>query len=90
MDKEKALTIWLPVIADGVKELPECKESLEMAIEALENQTSVIAEIERLKAEIQHERSKHFGEGKYTYTAGLKVAIDIIDNHIKELKGENK
>ena len=38
MNKEKALTIWLPVIADGVKDLPECKESLEMAIEALENQ----------------------------------------------------
>ena len=38
MDKEKALKIWLPVIADGVKDLPECKESLEMAIEALENQ----------------------------------------------------
>ena len=38
MDKEKALKIWLPVIADGVKKLPECKESLEMAITALENQ----------------------------------------------------
>lgn len=38
MDKEKALKIWLPVIADGVKDLPECKESLEMAIKALENQ----------------------------------------------------
>ena len=38
MDKEKALKIWLPVIADGVKKLPECKESLEMAIKALENQ----------------------------------------------------
>ena len=38
MDKEKALTIWLPVIADGVKDLPECKEALEMAIKALENQ----------------------------------------------------
>lgn len=38
MDKEKALKIWLSVIADGVKDLPECKESLEMAIEALENQ----------------------------------------------------
>lgn len=31
MDKEKALKIWLPVIADGVKDLPECKEALEMA-----------------------------------------------------------
>lgn len=38
MDKEKALKIWLPVIADGVKDLPECKESLEMATEALKNQ----------------------------------------------------
>ena len=38
MDKEKALKIWLPVIADGVKDLPECKESLEMATKALESQ----------------------------------------------------
>ena len=38
MEKEKALTMWLPVIAAGVKDLPECKEALEMAIEALENQ----------------------------------------------------
>ena len=37
MDKEKALKIWLPVIADGVKGIPECKESLEMAIKALED-----------------------------------------------------
>ena len=48
-----------------------------------------ISELESLKAEIQHERSKHSGEGKYTYTAGLKVAIDIIDNHIKELNGNS-
>ena len=48
-----------------------------------------IEELEKIKAEIQHERSKHSGEGKYTYTAGLKVSIDIIDNHISELKGEN-
>ena len=47
MDKEKALKIWLPVIADGVKDLPECKEALEMAIKALE-QTRWIPISERL------------------------------------------
>lgn len=38
MNKEKALKVWLPVIADGVKDLPECKEALEMAIKALEQE----------------------------------------------------
>lgn len=38
MTKEDALKIWLPIIADGVKYMPECKEALDMAIEALEQE----------------------------------------------------
>lgn len=43
MTKEEALKIWLPIIHMGVKDMPECKEALEMAIKALE-QTSSIGE----------------------------------------------
>ena len=45
-------------------------------------------ELEEIKAVIQHEKSKHLGEGKYTYTAGLKTAIDLIDKHIKGVDNE--
>ena len=47
---------------------------------------SAITEFEEIKAEIESERNKHQEVGKYTYTAGLKVAMDLIDNHIKKLK----
>ena len=35
MTREEALTIWLPIIEMGVKDMPECQEALHMAIEAL-------------------------------------------------------
>ena len=38
MTKEEALKIWLPVIHTGVKDMPECKEALDMAIRALERE----------------------------------------------------
>ena len=60
MDKEKALTIWLPVIADGVKDLPECKESLEMATEALENQKTLLEELEEIKAEAEEQNEDNW------------------------------
>ena len=36
MTKEEALTLWLPVIKMGVKDMPECNEALDMATKALE------------------------------------------------------
>ena len=38
MTREEALILWLPVIADGVKNLPKCKEALDVAIRALKNE----------------------------------------------------
>ncbi|MBO7730969.1 MAG: hypothetical protein J6S67_00400 [Methanobrevibacter sp.] len=55
--------------------------------EQIKNSEPLQAELEQVKAEIQDERSKYSGEGKYTYTAGLKESMDIIDKHIAELKG---
>lgn len=88
MDKEKALKIWLPVIADGVKDLPECKESLEMAIEALENQTSVIAELKKIKAEMEKDKIILFYAPQKVEI--LNEWIEKLDKRIAELKGENK
>lgn len=79
MDKAKALTIWLPVIADGVKDLPECKEALEMAIKALENQKSIIDELEKLKAEFEEDRYILLNQ---------TTAIKVIDDRITQLKGD--
>lgn len=36
MTKEEALTLWLPVIKMGVKDMPECNEALDMSTKALE------------------------------------------------------
>lgn len=52
----------------------------DIAIEALENQTSVIAEIEKIKAEIDK-------KGWYNKD-DKEQSIKIIDNHISELKEE--
>lgn len=54
-------------------------EALEEAIEALENQKSVIEELEKLKVE--------FEEDKYILL-NQATAIKVIDNRITQLKGE--
>lgn len=39
MTREEALTLWLPVIKMGVKDMSECNEALDMAINALEQKS---------------------------------------------------
>lgn len=53
---------------------------LKMGIEALENQKSVIEELEKIKEEIS---------GRCIFSISKIDVLDIIDNHISELKGEN-
>ena len=64
--------------------LPQAKEALDMAIKALENQKSVIEELEKIKAEMENPKviSMDFFDG-------LAYVEEIIDNRISELKGEN-
>lgn len=38
MTREDALKVWLPVIQMGVETMPECKEAIDMAIKALEQE----------------------------------------------------
>lgn len=44
--------------------------------------------LEKLKTEINSEDVDCQYEEDYAYSSGLQKVIEIIDNHIKELKGE--
>ena len=65
-------------------------EALDKGREALENQKTLQEELEKIKAEINLEDIDCQYEEDYVYSGGLQKAIEIIDNRISELKGENK
>lgn len=64
-------------------------QALQMGIEALENQKTIIEELEKIKEEISciYENDKTMWDGSVIY---IKEAViyEIIDNRIKELEGE--
>ena len=49
-----------------------------------------MTEIEKIKTKINLEDIDCQYEEDYVYSGGLQKAIEIIDNRISELKGENK
>ena len=63
----------------------EVLETFNKAIEALENQKSVIEEIEKIKDEMIEKCKEYRWDNDDVVSDGL---IRIIDNHIKELKGK--
>ena len=73
--REKAINFF--------QDMQECTygnlEEIDMAIHALEQERNVIEELEKIKAEFEDK-----------ILLNQTVAIQIIDNHIAELKGENK
>lgn len=64
-------------------------QAINKAIEALENQKTVIEKLEEMKDEIEntgaYEQEVH---GKTEFLKGITYCLNIIDKHIKELKGE--
>ena len=95
MDKEKALNIWLPVIVDGVKHIPECKESLDMAINALKHENDIIEELENLKSQVASLESREdyinsdgdvIGYRYKTTTEFRSEVLQIIEKIISKLK----
>ena len=81
------LTMYFPS-----KWVSECEQAIDYAIKALENQKSMVEELEKIKAEMNVELFKEYSaerEFDSGYESCLKQQINRIDNHIKELKGEN-
>ena len=48
----------------------------------------IVKELEKIKEKINLEDVNCQYEDDYVYSGGLQKAIEIIDNHISELKGE--
>lgn len=75
------------------QDMQECTygnlEEVDMAIHALEQERNVIEELEKIRTKIEelkpnNPKFKHFiGE-----TRAINNALEVIDNHIEELKGE--
>lgn len=62
------------------------KNSDDMNFNVIKNGIPLEEELEDVKAEIENYEIEIFD---YSYSQGLKKAIEIIDKHISELKGEN-
>ena len=76
-----------PFMAGKDKEL--FSQAIDKGIEALENQKSVIEELEKIKAEITACTQQEEGEVPACINYGIKLSTEIVEKHIAELKGEN-
>ena len=68
------------------------KEAVEKQNKALRKSIEkafTIEELEKIRAEIKEESEKALTFPNWEYSKGLSRANEILDNHIKELKGED-
>ena len=93
MTKEEALK-WL----DTIMTQGEQVDALEMAIESLESQKSIVEELEKIKAEVKEIRMEEplMSKGFECYGFKDKTPVDIkievielLEEHISELKGSD-
>ena len=92
MTDEEALD-WLESRKEHYELDDECQElaeALGIGIRALENQKSIIEELEKIKAEIEKEREEMASVKDWGRYYGLNMSLEIVDNHISELKGEQE
>ena len=89
MTKEEALKIWLPVISMGIDNMPELKEALEMAIEALE-QEPVLGKIRAEIENIAFDSQEIDGEHESIIILELNDALEIIDKYKSESEERNE
>ena len=47
MTRDEALKVWLPVIQMGVETMPECKEALDMAIDAMRKYEKIVEIVDK-------------------------------------------
>ena len=88
MTIDEAVNTWMPVVAMGVKDMPEVKEAVRMAIASLEAWKKVRQEVQAINAyEVLTDGEVHINSCKNK--TGLKVkmeALAIIDKHLQEVK----
>lgn len=81
------------------QDMQECtygnSEEVDMAIHALEQERNVIEELEKIKEEIEDiwiksAKDLKTGEVIYENLCEHSEVLEILANHISELKGENK
>ena len=75
MTIDEAVNIWMPVVAMGVKDMPEVKEAVRMSIASLEAWKKVKREIR-----------EYFKEGVMDGDVITTHLCEIIDKHLKEVK----
>ena len=75
MTNEEALTLWLPIIVDGVKDLPECKEALDMAIQALSALNEINNVVDSAEMIIEEQYGVVIVEGYYDVFELIKKKV---------------
>ena len=63
------------------------KIALDMGAEALENQKSVIAELEKIKARLNHRANEHLDGDYYVRIRDIN---EVFDEELAELKGKQE
>ena len=80
---------WLQSDIKTLEKLQGDIKALEKGIKALENQKSIVEELEKIKAEI-HKLAFDDEDGDYLTLIDDDEAMELIDKQIAELKGEDK
>lgn len=82
MTIKEAANTWMPVVAMGVKDMPEIKEAVRMSIASLEAWEVVRQEIIKQSVKVPTLQNE--------YLNGLKTAyahtLAIIDKHLQEME----
>lgn len=79
MTIEEAVNTWMPVVAMGVKDMPEVKEAVRMSIKSLEAWEAVRQEINDLFSKPACYMPNY---------DAYKMFLEIIDKHLQEVKND--
>ena len=81
MTIDEAVNIWMPVVAMGVKDMPEVKEAVRMSIKSLEAWEAV-------RQDIQTETDNK--SNNMYFNLGMLGALAIINKHLQEVRCRNE
>ena len=83
MNRKEALEKWLPIISMGVKDIPECKEALNMAIKALEQEPTTKNDL--LVDCISRQSVLNYIDYIQNHGMGKKKSFDFINKFVVKL-----